>query len=338
MSKDTDAIGEAATAFQESDAMSTIDLVDAAAADESQPLPAVGTSMQVGDGSLVIDDVAPATDVIARSIDSGVQMVAVLADATAPDRVKFDLDLPQDAVLTQWPDGSIAVDVPTETVIFDPADSLRLENEVDTIVGEDLAFDDISEEQWKEIDALAPVEAEIETVMQTMAVIAAPWAVDANGAAVGTSYELDGQTLTQVLDIDETTAFPVVADPSAAFWWKAAKCVGQLGLMALAAAKAATMVVKLVKFISGLKKTSAVAKAWKKLLGSGGTTKAFKKLASSLGELLKKLAKEGYSAMKKHATKTAALAASFTILTQAGDAIASIVGVDQCVDLALGRY
>lgn len=44
--------------------------------------------------------------------------------------------------------------------------------------------------------------------------IAAPWAKDANANSVATHYEVDGSILTQVVDFDATTAFPVVADPS----------------------------------------------------------------------------------------------------------------------------
>ncbi|WP_285113646.1 hypothetical protein [Leifsonia sp. fls2-241-R2A-40a] len=40
------------------------------------------------------------------------------------------------------------------------------------------------------------------------------WAKDAHGAAVPTHYEVRGNTLTQVVDFSEATAFPVVADPS----------------------------------------------------------------------------------------------------------------------------
>ncbi|MGH1548297.1 hypothetical protein ACRAWB_03580 [Leifsonia poae] len=40
------------------------------------------------------------------------------------------------------------------------------------------------------------------------------WAKDANGAPVPTHYELHGNTLTQVVDFTEATAFPVVADPA----------------------------------------------------------------------------------------------------------------------------
>jgi len=42
-----------------------------------------------------------------------------------------------------------------------------------------------------------------------------PWATDATGAAVRTRYQVNGSTLTQVIDITGGTRFPVVADP----WW-----------------------------------------------------------------------------------------------------------------------
>lgn len=43
--------------------------------------------------------------------------------------------------------------------------------------------------------------------------IDAPWAKDANGKAVSTSYSLDGNTLVQTIRTGHDTAFPVVADP-----------------------------------------------------------------------------------------------------------------------------
>ncbi|WP_431246871.1 hypothetical protein [Leifsonia xyli] len=49
---------------------------------------------------------------------------------------------------------------------------------------------------------------------ETLLTIAAPWARDASGNDVPTHYEITGDTLTQVVDFDGSTAFPVVADPS----------------------------------------------------------------------------------------------------------------------------
>lgn len=52
------------------------------------------------------------------------------------------------------------------------------------------------------------------------AVIAPAWAVDARGRSVPTRYTVDGDTLTQVVEVGADTAFPVVADPSVKFsWW-----------------------------------------------------------------------------------------------------------------------
>lgn len=50
-----------------------------------------------------------------------------------------------------------------------------------------------------------------------VAYVSAPWAKDANGNGVPTHYELNGTTLTQVVDFASSTAFPVVADPQ--FTW-----------------------------------------------------------------------------------------------------------------------
>jgi len=53
-----------------------------------------------------------------------------------------------------------------------------------------------------------------------IATVDAPWAVDANGNAVATHYEVSGDTLTQVVAFTTTTAFPVVADPKlTSTWW-----------------------------------------------------------------------------------------------------------------------
>ena len=45
-------------------------------------------------------------------------------------------------------------------------------------------------------------------------VVQAPWAFDANGEAVATSYEVRGDALVQVVAHDESSAYPVVADPT----------------------------------------------------------------------------------------------------------------------------
>ncbi|ARF74393.1 hypothetical protein ACPEIF_15710 [Streptomyces sp. NPDC012600] len=49
--------------------------------------------------------------------------------------------------------------------------------------------------------------------------IDAPWAKDANGKDVPTSYKLNGSTLIQDVEINKDTAFPVVADPKVSTGW-----------------------------------------------------------------------------------------------------------------------
>lgn len=44
--------------------------------------------------------------------------------------------------------------------------------------------------------------------------IEAPWAVDAKGNRVPTSYSVEGNVLKQEIETDKTTSFPVVADPT----------------------------------------------------------------------------------------------------------------------------
>lgn len=70
----------------------------------------------------------------------------------------------------------------------------------------------------------APADAELvqvgelyflEDATQVYGVLQAPWALDAAGTPVPTSYTWDGGTLTQHLDFAKDTVFPVVADP---FW------------------------------------------------------------------------------------------------------------------------
>ncbi|MEU3947461.1 hypothetical protein [Streptomyces sp. NPDC029526] len=56
-----------------------------------------------------------------------------------------------------------------------------------------------------------------EGVHTTIGTLDAPWAKDAHGKPVPTRYNLDGDHVVQTVDVDEDTAFPVVADPK--FTW-----------------------------------------------------------------------------------------------------------------------
>lgn len=67
---------------------------------------------------------------------------------------------------------------------------------------------------------------------ELVAIVDVPWARDASGASVPTSYRINGSTLTQIVQ-HQGAAYPVVADP----WW-----IPVLGVMARISAHAAQQI------------------------------------------------------------------------------------------------
>jgi hypothetical protein len=59
----------------------------------------------------------------------------------------------------------------------------------------------------------------VPTQATTLGWINPAWAVDANGAPVPTSFTVSGDTLTQNVAFNRSTAFPVVSDPTVSFGW-----------------------------------------------------------------------------------------------------------------------
>ncbi len=104
---------------------------------------------------------------------------------------------------------------------------------------------------------------------QEVGAIAAPWARDAAGRAVATSYEIDGTTLVQVVAHDQRgVTYPVVADPSV---WTILKCTGSIIAAIVSVAVPGAKLLQLTKFV---KAVGGVREAAKLLLGA--TTKAEK--------------------------------------------------------------
>lgn len=102
----------------------------------------------------------------------------------------------------------------------------------------------------------------------------APWARDANGAEVPTHYEINGTTLTQVVDHHGGDwAYGITADPS--FWWwtaNIAKCTA--GIASFAGPFAVSKIAKMKSVIS------KSAKLKKVVSNAGGLTKVLGKLAN----------------------------------------------------------
>lgn len=88
-----------------------------------------------------------------------------------------------------------------------------------------------------------------------------PWAYDATGAKVPTKFTLDGNTLTQTVDFDENTVFPVVADPNDFWGWTV--CVAAVGAAITPWGAGAGLAVRLIaRFGSVLRGIEIVWRAW----------------------------------------------------------------------------
>ncbi|MEC1260300.1 hypothetical protein P9D34_07535 [Bacillus swezeyi] len=109
------------------------------------------------------------------------------------------------------------------------------------------------------------------------------WAKDANKNDVPSHFRVEGNSLIQVIDFNENTAFPVIADPD---WAKIGACSAAIawfiGSNLFAAAKI-IRVKKYIKELGGLKETAkllAGATTWEEKLRVGGS--AFKSLAAEI--------------------------------------------------------
>lgn len=89
----------------------------------------------------------------------------------------------------------------------------------------------------------------------------APWAYDALGQAIPTRFSLDGAVLVQSVDFDQSTAFPVSADPSDFWGW--AKCIATVTAEVAANALVAGKVAKLVARFGSIQRTFEILfRAW----------------------------------------------------------------------------
>lgn len=90
-----------------------------------------------------------------------------------------------------------------------------------------------------------------------VSVVDPAWAKDVNGNAISTHYEVRANSLVQIVDFNENTAFPVVADPTA---WQVTKCAGAIawviGSTVFAVAKIAK-IKKYIKALGGVKKSAS---------------------------------------------------------------------------------
>lgn len=282
----TDAVPltETAHGAQASDGTSKVVVADDGTAVLSTPgMPKFGIdprtsfeSSDVVDGAVVTSGGGNGTDMVVRATADGVQMVSVLPDESASTKSKFDLKLPDDASVVTGDSGTLNIVAPVTTQQPTEEEQARVAAAVDAVLAQNPDSDDLTAAQIAQLDAIPAAATQPVTEDTIIATIDAPWAVDANGNQVPTHYDINGSTLTQVIQPDSNTAFPVTADPSAKWWAeKIAGCIGEIGAAASGAAKIASIMKKL-KDIS--KKDKKVKKLLEIIDDAGGFSKAVDKI------------------------------------------------------------
>lgn len=297
----------------------------------AEGMPSIGMSatgdaeaITIIDGTVVQTEIAPSTDVVTRATDNGIQMIAILEDHNAPNEIEFPLDLPAGAKLVPQEDGSVAVISEVELDQPLPGEEARIDAEIDSIIGSAALSDDLEElidEQWVALESIAPAATQASVQTAHVATVAAPWAIDANGDNLSTHYEVsDKGIITQVIETDEHTAFPVTADPEL-WWWigTALTCTVDLASFLFAGAKLLKAVTQIDKLI---KKSATLTKIVQKLGGAKETLKAIYNLARGFIE--------GKIGKYLSSTKRLLLASlSSTMLNWIGDGL----GIGSCVSI-----
>lgn len=298
------------------------------------------SDVEVVNGAVVASGVATSTELVTRATDAGVQVVAVLTDESAPSDIIFPLELPEGAELVKQPDGSISILSPVEYDVALPGEEERVTDAALDIIGNDVDsledLDSLTDEQIEQLAAIPDEQTETISVTETIAEIAVPWAVDANGMPLQTYYSVDGTTLVQTVETNADTAFPVVADPSW-LWWveKGAKCVG--GVIALGAAGYAKVSVGIAKLIVKMKQAKATTTlgkayaAWQKLGSSNSAI--FTELVKQIKALGNMVVKHGYSGIAKHKASSTKAAASITLLKEGAGVVAGVFGLGSCYEM-----
>lgn len=301
------------------------------------------SNMTVVDGAVVQTQVTPSTDVVTRATESGVQIVGVFGDSDASGELTVPMTLPEGSTLVPAGDGSLKVLAEVVTEILAPGEEERVDAALGTLLGDVVEVDGevmLTDEQLAAVAAIEPETVEVTQVRQ-VATVDAPWAVDANGVPVATRFEVDGNVITQVVDLDEATAFPVTADPS--WWWwtkKATGCVASAGALIGGAVALAAKVHNALKASKAGTKLRSAYKMWLKF-GNNNRDRLVNLLLSFQtfgGLVLKHGVSQGLKTFKSKKVGVAATGAGVIAFVQnASGLLTDILGLGSCVSLITGK-
>lgn len=170
-------------------------------------------------------DISFATDTGTTHIhvdSKNIELNPKTVDGSNPPLFTMKTDSADDSYSVR-PDGSTVVSANDKHFVIDSYEDSSLR--IQTVIESRTAEHEIQVELGLSQDEVAEIEADGsvgfyrrfdgENKRLLTSIIDKPWAVDANGTPVDTWFRLDGNKLVQVVDTDETTAYPVTADP---FW------------------------------------------------------------------------------------------------------------------------
>lgn len=159
------------------------------------------------------------------------------------------------------------------------------------------------------------------------------WAVDANGQRLATNFELVGDNTLRQHVSTENAEYPVVMDPSWA-WWIAtsAACLVEVSpIVVTGGAAAAARLPRLVSTINKLARHARVAAALKRIGGVGNGVKAIVK--SSINKLKSRLPKKYSTWLKRYKLSAKDVAFVSSITAFIGDNLWDILGFGKCKSL-----
>lgn len=96
----------------------------------------------------------------------------------------------------------------------------------------------------------------------------APWAIDADGTTIPSTFTVEGNTLIQQVEFTTTTSFPVTADPSSVWGW--AVCVATVGINIVPWGAGAKIAAKLITRFGSVKRgIEIIYRAYHAAYGTG---------------------------------------------------------------------
>lgn len=205
-------------AFAETEAPSTYELVQAATPDtvamatqtSAEPDGTWAIQDSAGDSSVLVpNDASDGISFDANGLEIGITLPfsgdASAAEEVAPGIVSFDNNNGSTSVPVAMENNALQIN----TIIDGPESPTRYDYSFDLPSG--VAFVASADGSYVAMSDAG----------EFVFAVGAPWAKDANGNDVPTRYELNGNTLTQVVDHNiPGVAYPVVADPTSwTEWW-----------------------------------------------------------------------------------------------------------------------